>query len=174
MAFDKIGQHDRTSQGEQTGAALLPRPSDRQESDEWPQHGARGNNPEWMARGLGWFSIGLGLAAVMAPRRLAQVIGVSDDGDTRAVLRAVGLRELATGVGILAQGRPAGWLSVRVGGDVMDLALLGVALTSDHVNRPRVAAAAAAVVGVMALDLRCREQLRHSPGATQRRSIMKR
>jgi uncharacterized membrane protein len=122
-----------------------------------------------MARGLGWFSIGLGLVATVAPRRVAQLIGVRDDGDTRAVIRAVGLRELATGVAILAQGRPAGWLSARVGGDVMDLALLGAALTSDQVNRPRVAAAAAAVVGVMALDLRCREQLRNGPTMTQRR-----
>jgi uncharacterized membrane protein len=52
---------------------------------------------------------------------------------------------------------------------MMDLALLGSALTSDHADRPRVAAAAAAVVGIMALDLRCREQLRHQPGAPQKR-----
>jgi uncharacterized membrane protein len=50
----------------------------------------------------------------------------------------------------------------------MDLALLGAALKSDHARRPKVAAAAAAVVGVMALDLRCSEQLSHSPGASRR------
>jgi uncharacterized membrane protein len=96
------------------------------------------------------------------------LIGVSDDDDTRAVLRAIGLREIATGVGILVQRRPAGWLWARVGGDVMDLALLGSAIKSDHARRPRVAAAAAAVVGVMALDLRTSEQLRRSPGAARR------
>jgi len=169
MASEEIRQQEGTRQEEQAGVALLPRPSNGQESHAWRQHRSRGNNPEWMARGLGWFSIGLGLAAAVAPRRLAQLIGVSDNDDTRAVIRAVGLRELATGVGILVQGRPTGWLSARVGGDVMDLAILGSALTSNQVNRPRVAVATAAVVGVMALDLRCREQLRHSPGTTQSR-----
>jgi uncharacterized membrane protein len=121
-----------------------------------------------MARGLGWLSLGLGLAAVAAPRQLARVIGVGDHDGSRAVLRAVGLREIATGVGILAQPDSAQWLSARIGGDVMDLALLGSALASDHANRPRVAATTAAVVGIMALDLRCREQFRHQPGAPQK------
>jgi uncharacterized membrane protein len=96
------------------------------------------------------------------------LIGVPDDDDTRAVVRAVGLREIVTGIGILSRDRPAGWLWARAGGDVMDLALLGSALKSDHADRPRVAAAAAAVIGIMALDLRGGQQLRHSPGAAQR------
>jgi uncharacterized membrane protein len=95
------------------------------------------------------------------------LIGVSDDGDTRAVLRAVGLREIATGVGILARRRPTGWLWARVGGDVMDLALLGSALKSDHAKQDRVTAAAAAVVGVTALDLLCSAQLSRSAAATR-------
>ena len=151
-----------------TEVGLRTQPPDREHGDGRQQNGLMGVNAERWARGLGWFSVGLGLAAVAAPRRLAQLIGVSDDDDTRAVLRAVGLREIATGVGILVRPRAAGWLRARVGGDVMDLALLGSALKSDHANRPRVAAAAAAVIGVMALDLRCSEQLSRSPGARQR------
>jgi uncharacterized membrane protein len=152
-----------------TGDAPNARPSATQDGDGWQQHGSRGGNPDRLARGLGWFSLGLGLSAVAAPRCLARLIGVSDDGDTCAVLRAVGLREIATGIGIVAQRRPTGWLWARVGGDVMDLALLGSALKSDEVRRPRVVAAAVAVIGVMALDLRGGEQLNHSSDATQRR-----
>jgi uncharacterized membrane protein len=143
-------------------------PLGHEHEDDRRQNGLKGGSAERWARGLGWFSIGVGLAAVAAPRRLAQLIGVSDDDDTRAVLRAVGVREIATGVGILVRPRPAGWLRARVGGDVMDLALLGSALKSEQASRPRVAAAAAAVIGVMALDLRCSEQLSRSPAVGQR------
>jgi uncharacterized membrane protein len=45
---------------------------------------------------------------------------------------------------------------------------LGTALKSNRANRPRVTAAAAAVVGIMALDLRIGGQLRRSPAAAQR------
>jgi uncharacterized membrane protein len=151
-----------------SGRAPSARPSTTADREGWQQSGARGGNPEPLARGLGWFSIGLGLAQLVAPRRLAQLIGVPHDADTQAVLRAVGLREIVTGVGLLSLGRPAGWLLARAGGDVMDLVLLGSAFKSDHANRPRVAAAAAAVIGIMALDLRGGEQFRHSPGAAQR------
>jgi uncharacterized membrane protein len=151
-----------------TGTAPSARPSAAQDGDGWQQNRSRGNHPERWARGLGWFSIGLGLAQVVAPGRLAQLIGVPQDADTRAVLRAVGLREIVTGVGLLSRRRPAGWLWARAGGDVMDLALLGAALRSDQADRPRIAAAAAAVIGVMALDVRGGEQLRHSPGTAQR------
>jgi uncharacterized membrane protein len=151
-----------------TGSAPSARPSGAQDGEGWQQSGARGGDPERLARGLGWFSIGLGLAAVAAPRYVSRLVGVRDDGNTRAVLRAVGLREIVTGVGILTQRRPAGWLWARAGGDVMDLALLGLALKSDGASRPRVAAAAAAVVGIMALDVRGGEQLRQRPGAAPR------
>jgi uncharacterized membrane protein len=168
MTFQDTGQQVRTGGEEPTGVALHARPSATPDRDGGRQRGLMEINPERLARGLGWFSIGLGLAQLVAPRRLAQVIGVPDDDNTRAVLRAVGLREIVTGVGILTRRRPAGWLWARAGGDVMDLALLGSALMSDQANRPRVAAAAAAVAGIMALDLRVGEQLRHSPAAAQR------
>ena len=56
-----------------------------------------------------------------------------------------------------------GWLWSRVGGDIMDLAVLGAALTSPHANRRRVAAATAAVTGVTVLDLRASQQLSSQP-----------
>ena len=52
-----------------------------------------------MARGLGWFSIGLGLAEVLAPRALTRGLGM--EGNEQLV-QAYGLREIPTGIGILS------------------------------------------------------------------------
>ena len=52
---------------------------------------------ERRARGLGWFSIGLGLVEIVAPRRLARFLGVRNHG---VLFRIMGLREIASGVGI--------------------------------------------------------------------------
>jgi uncharacterized membrane protein len=108
---------------------------------------------ERVARGLGWLSIGLGLAQITGPGRVARLIGVDDDEANRNTMVAIGVRELASGVGILARERPAGPVWTRVGGDVMDLALLGRALRSDHGQRNRLTAATTAVVGLTILDV---------------------
>ncbi|MGN6393564.1 MAG: SRPBCC family protein [Gemmatimonadales bacterium] len=110
-------------------------------------------DPTRMARALGWFSIGLGLAEVAAPRRLARFIGVEDDDTHRNFLLAYGLREIAAGVAILAADRPTTAVWARVGGDVMDLAFLGEAMTSNASGRSRAMAATAAVLGVTVLDV---------------------
>jgi uncharacterized membrane protein len=76
------------------------------------------------------------------------------------------LREVVSGVGILAQPRRRStWLWSRVGGDAIDLALLGSALTLGSGSRARVAAATAAVVGVTALDVACSRRLSTHPEA---------
>ncbi len=111
------------------------------------------------ARGLGWFSIGLGLAQIGAPRAVARLIGINDDDETRNTMFAIGLREITSGLGILSGSRPTGWVWSRVGGDLMDLALLGKAMTSEHNDRNRVAAATAAVAGVTLLDFMTGQQL---------------
>ncbi len=121
---------------------------------------SRAHREERLAHALGWLSIGLGLAEIAAPRGLAKLIGVNDN---RTLLRVLGLRELASGVGILSRRRPVGWLWSRVGGDIMDLAVLAMALTSPNANRRRVAAATAAVTGVTVLDLRASQQLSSQP-----------
>jgi uncharacterized membrane protein len=109
------------------------------------------------AKGLGWFGIGLGLAELLAPEAVANLIGVSDH---HALLRVLGAREIATGVGILKGSQPA-WLWGRVAGDAIDLTLLSAALLSPSADRVRTTAAAtAAVLGVGGLDLMC--SLKHS------------
>ena len=104
------------------------------------------------SKALGWLSIALGIAELAAPRGVARLIGVDDDDGNRRLLQTLGLRELATGIGILAQPDQPGWLWARVGGDVMDLALLGSARKDYRSDQGRVTGAMAAVLGVTALD----------------------
>jgi uncharacterized membrane protein len=123
---------------------------------------------ERLAKGLGWFSIALGVAEVAAPGSVAQLIGLDDEGGRRAVLRAYGLREIAAGIGILSQPRAAGWMWGRVAGDAVDLASLGWALTAKDADRTKVAAAIGAVVGVTALDVVCAQRLCESCGTEEK------
>jgi uncharacterized membrane protein len=130
----------------------------------WMKADAAPEDPERVARGLGWFSVGLGLTEIAAPRAVARVIGVRNDERHRNAMFALGVRELISGVGILMQPRSSGWLWARLGGDVVDLAFLGSALKSDDAKRGRLAAATAAVVGVTLLDLRTGRELRRRSG----------
>lgn len=104
-----------------------------------------------LARGLGWFSIGLGLVELLAPGPLAAFLGVPR---SRALIRACGVRELVTGVGLLLGGAPRPWVHARLGGDLLDLAGLGCAAEQGRAPR-NVALAAGAVAGVTALDAAC-------------------
>jgi uncharacterized membrane protein len=115
-------------------------------------NGGRSHDAERLARALGIFSVGLGLTQILAPQGLARSIGVDDDGNRRT-MRALGLREIATGVGLLTRERPTAFAWGRVAGDVMDLALLGSAFRSSRHNHRRIAAATAAVAGVLVLDV---------------------
>jgi uncharacterized membrane protein len=104
-----------------------------------------------LARGLGVFSIALGGLQLLVPRRLSRLIGLADEHPV--LMRALGLREVASGLGILAQRRPAKWLWARVGGDALDLALLGKGAASDGARPARLAGAVAAVAGVTLPDV---------------------
>ena len=103
-----------------------------------------------LAKSLGWFSIGLGLAEILVPRALARAIGIRPNP---GLFAALGVRELVAGIGILTQRRPAGFMWSRVAGDLMDLALLGTAFTSRHTDKEKAAVAVASVVGVTAADV---------------------
>jgi hypothetical protein len=99
---------------------------------------------------LGVFSIGLGLAEMMRPPKVAARTGVPYP----KLVRLYGAREIVTGIGILSSRRPAGWLWARVAGDVLDLATLGGSATQvGESGQRRAAQSAAAVGGVLALDL---------------------
>lgn len=110
-----------------------------------------------LASGLGWFGIGLGLAEVFAPRRLARTIGVPYKH--HRLIQVMGVREIANGLGILIWPSASTGVWARVAGDLLDLTCLGAAFTSARGSRGRLATTAAAVVGATALDLLCAQQL---------------
>jgi uncharacterized membrane protein len=130
---------------------------------EYREREAHNGNAERLANSLGWFSVGLGLAEVIAPEVVSYLIGIADRPGRRSLLRSYGIREIAAGIGILSQPRPAGWLWGRVAGDALDLASLGSAMTDDDADRRKVALATAAVLGVTALDVYCGQQLSRRP-----------
>lgn len=101
-----------------------------------------------LAEGLGWFSVALGAAAIVAPKTLGTLSGVG----RRGVARSVGVRELATGIGILTQRNPAPWLWSRVVGDVIDLAVLATGMRPGSPSRGRAAMSFATVAGILAVD----------------------
>lgn len=125
-----------------------------------------------LARALGWFSIGLGTTQLLAPDRLARMIGVSDDQRTVMLMRGLGVREIASGIAILADPGDPRRLAARVGGDIIDLALLGRALRDDgRDQRGRTGLAAAAVVGAGVLDAVAAARLRREQTGDAREGI---
>jgi hypothetical protein len=106
------------------------------------------------AKGLGWFSVGLGLAELLAPKAVAQMIGIRGPSElTKRTLQFYGLRELMAGVAILSRERPTAFIAGRVAGDVVDLVSLGLAFGSRTNDRGKLAFATAAVAGVTILDI---------------------
>lgn len=103
-----------------------------------------------VARGLGLFGIGLGLVEVFAPRALARAAGLTG---RETLIQAFGVREIASGVLILASDEPGPWLWARVAGDALDGGVLAAGLAPSNPHRERTLMAALAVAPVVALDL---------------------
>jgi len=114
-----------------------------------------------LARMLGWASIGLGAAEVLAPERIAETLGV--DAESAGFIRAMGLREIAQGAMILAADDPEPGIWARLAGDALDIGALGVALGREGSRKGAVLGALAFVAGVTALDALCAKQLRSQP-----------
>lgn len=102
------------------------------------------------ARALGWFSIGLGLLELLAPAAVARAAGLPGRS---GLIRWYGLRELATGAGILGAQNPEPWLRARVAGDAMDLVTLATGISNHHPHAARTAGVALAVAAVTAADV---------------------
>jgi uncharacterized membrane protein len=104
------------------------------------------------ARFLGYFSIALGVAQLTLSGKLATLVGLKDTRRSRAAMKAVGLREVASGIGLLARDDSSSYVWSRVAGDAVDLALLGTALGAKPASRARLLATTTAVAGVAVLD----------------------
>ncbi|MDA9496840.1 hypothetical protein [Bradyrhizobium sp. CCBAU 11357] len=103
-----------------------------------------------LARALGWFSIGLGVVELFAPRRVTHTLGMEG---RETLVRAFGVREILAGIMSLSVDKNAG-LWARVGGDGLDAAALMSGLTSDNPKKGNIALALLMVGGIAVLDYR--------------------
>ena len=128
----------------------------RYEGEGSPRRGHPDSATDTLARALGVFSIALGFVEAAAPRALTRALGMEGQ---ETLVRAYGLREIATGVGILASEDPSPWIWGRVAGDALDIATLLTGLEGDNPRKDNVGLALASVGAVTALDLYCAQQL---------------
>lgn len=121
-----------------------------------PRRGATGRGAhsgyERLAKGLGLFSIGLGLAEMFGARPLCRALGLERH---ETLIRVYGAREFATGVAILMSHDPTPWMIGRVVGDAVDLATLATGFEGDNARSGNLLLATAAVAGVTVLDGIC-------------------
>jgi uncharacterized membrane protein len=132
---------------------------------------------ERLAKSLGWFSVGLGVAELTAPARVARLVGIRQPNGAASIVRAMGARELVSGMAILANPKRSAGAWSRVAGDGLDLWLLQQTSRRGDVDRGRWLAATAAVLGVTIADLLCAQELRAHENRTvtsQRRSHLER
>src|SRR6185436_8393354 len=128
-------------------------------SVERARPGLPSSSAKRLAKGLGWFSIGLGLAELLEPRAIASISGVSNKHT--GLIRLYGLREIGAGITIFAQKQPTEGVWSRVVGDALDLTSLGIAATNPEAKLGRVAFATANVLAAPPLEGMCAMQLRN-------------
>ncbi|HYC53949.1 MAG TPA: hypothetical protein VEL28_03325 [Candidatus Binatia bacterium] len=107
-------------------------------------------NAQQTATALGIAGIGIGLTELAAPTFVEKQLGV---GHRHVIMRAMGLREIASGLAIVAGRDPATGMWSRVAGDALDLALLGAAALRSN-RKAFVLGAIAAVAAIAWLDYR--------------------
>lgn len=116
--------------------------------------GPSGRRDARIAEGLGWFSLGLGAAQLLAPGALNRLAGIRDDAAAKRAQRFVGVREVGAFAAIISdRPRPVLPLWSRVGGDLIDLALLARAWEHKRESAPRLALTIAGIAGVTGLDI---------------------
>jgi uncharacterized membrane protein len=124
----------------------------------------RGTGGESLSDFLGYFSLGLGLAEVLAPTAVARLIGIKHPNErNRTTLRLMGLREITSGIAILSNQQPKKAVMSRVAGDARDNALLGATLANPENDRGRTLFATANVLAVTALDVMASKSLAKQP-----------
>jgi hypothetical protein len=101
-----------------------------------------------LVRGLGWFSLALGLAELLVPRQVSEGAGMRRHD---SLLQGYGLREIGTGIALLLSSNPRPWLWGRVAGDVVDVAT--VLASRDRTKPARLGLASIALLGVGLLDI---------------------
>jgi len=100
---------------------------------------------------LGQNAIGLGLWGLLAPRSLANFLGLNASDTT--IRTVFGAREMVTGVTLASDPTNAGMLWARVAGDALDIAVLRSLDRPDNPKASNARLALGVVVVVTALDL---------------------
>ena len=116
-----------------------------------------------VAKGLGYFSIALGVAELAAPGAICRAVGIRG---LESVVRAYGARELATGVAILASHNAEPWIWGRVAGDIADMATVATGLQQrdGRSRRDRNVLALTMLAGVAVVDVVCAGALNAEKG----------
>lgn len=109
-----------------------------------------------MAKNLGYFSIALGLAELVAPKSICNALGMRG---LDTVVRAYGAREIATGVAILTSHNPEPWIWARVAGDMADIATVATGLQNGNGKKDNNMLALSALAAVTAIDVVCASAL---------------
>ena len=138
-----------------------PRPAPTRENDPMPPIPSRRASGCSASRSAPW--------SCSERRPLARWLGVEKH---EGLIQAYGVREIATGIGILTSRDPTPWIWARVGGDALDIATLAVAVADDSTEQDRVAIALGAVAGATVLDVLCAKAL--TDEATKDRSRLTR
>lgn len=113
-----------------------------------------------LAKGLGWFSIGLGMTQLLAPRLLTRALGMTG---SEGLVRCLGAREIASGVLTLSTEKRAGVAS-RILGDGLNIVALVTALGPHNRKRGNAAFAFALVAGVTLIDIAASKALSTTHG----------
>ena len=103
--------------------------------------------------GLGVFSLALGAAPLVAPGPVASAAGLRTTPGVLRFLRAIGVRELVVGTGLLVRRTP-GWVWARVAQDAMDVPLAAATTAMEAGEaRARMARVTAFLVAVTVIDV---------------------
>jgi hypothetical protein len=114
------------------------------------------------ARTLGWAGIAIGLGEIAMPKLVERCLGIESRPEHRGVLRMLGVREIGHGLSILSEKRVndrlATGIQSRVAGDVLDVALLGIAAVKTR-HPARFFTSAAAVTAIGVADMLCASRM---------------
>lgn len=109
------------------------------------------NRAATLVKGLGVASLGLGLTEVLVPTRVAALAGVDATRQSRAVIRALGVRECGHAAALLLGSEKLVW--TRVAGDVLDIAVLAAGMAGRPASRRRGIISAIALTAIGGADL---------------------
>src|SRR5436190_4539579 len=120
-----------------------------------PQTARRGSSRsgnDVLAKNLGYFSIALGVAELVAPSTICRAAGIKG---LEPLIQTYGAREIATGVAILTSHDPEPWIWGRVAGDMADIATVATGLRQDNPRKDNTVLAMAVLTAVTAVDVAC-------------------